>query len=101
MTQDHCFPQMLSILEAIDEANPNPQSDDESEGSEDDEDENDDILSALPGVRGEAKVTLLTDDLLQQIQDQRMSTQPDRREVPDDEFLAGDSDEEVKGCHRQ
>lgn len=103
MTQDHCFPQMVSILEAIDEANPRPGSDDESDGSDDEEDDEDDnLMSSLPGVRGEAKVALLTDDLLQQIQEQRTSTQPERREVPDDGFPNNrDGQQEAKGVHRQ
>mmetsp|Transcript_14900 Transcript_14900/g.36233 ORF Transcript_14900/g.36233 Transcript_14900/m.36233 type:complete len:243 (-) Transcript_14900:1003-1731(-) len=103
MTQDHCFPQMLSILEAIDEANPSPGSDDESDGSDGEEDDEDDgLMSALPGVPGEAKVTLLTDDLLQQIQEQRASAQPERYEVPDEEFPNNrDGEEEEKGVHRQ
>ncbi|CAJ1933581.1 unnamed protein product [Cylindrotheca closterium] len=102
MTQDHCFPQMLSILEAINEANLSPGSDDESDSSDDEDDADDGRMSSLPGVRGEAKVTLLTDDLLQQIEEQRASTQPGRFEVPDDEFPNNrDGEEEEKGVHRQ
>jgi ATP-dependent RNA helicase DDX24/MAK5 len=89
MTQDHSFPELVQLLERIHHANPGQDDDqDEEEPSDaDDEDDQQDRLLGLPGIRGEAALTMLTPELLQQIQDQRQSTRPpDSKETPEEEF---------------
>lgn len=99
MTQDHSFPQLIQILERIHEANPG-----KDEGNDDDDDESDeeddqqDRLLGLPGIRGEAPLTMLTPDILKQIQEQRQSYRPpDAKEIPDDEFTGNDQESEQDG----
>ena len=70
MIQQHCFPQLVQIFDAMHDANPNI----EADGQEEDVDSDDEIedventLGALPGIRGEAKVAMLTDDILRQVE---------------------------------
>jgi hypothetical protein len=66
MTEQGSFPQLHSILDAVERANPMDGDDDEAESDEDvDADENiDDRLHSLPGIRGEAKVMMLNDEVL-------------------------------------
>lgn len=88
MTQEHCFPQMLSILSTIHEANPRDEDDDDDDEdeSEDDDDDDEERMRGLPGLPGEAKLTLLSDDILEQIEIQRNNTKPEALEVSDQEF---------------
>ena len=97
MTQDHCFPQLLKILDAINRANPRPEddnSDDELEDDDVDDDENEERMMGLPGIRGEAKLIMLNNDILKQIQEQKRTLDPDSKEVDDKEFPASDENED-------
>jgi ATP-dependent RNA helicase DDX24/MAK5 len=75
MIQQGSFPQLEMILDAIQKANPMYDSDDDDSEIGDDEDDvencQDDRLYALPGIPGEAKVTMLSDVILQQIESER------------------------------
>ena len=80
LTQDHSFPQLLKILERIHEENPGLQDQDTIDDSNEDL-ETEDRLLGLPGIQGEAQLTMLTPEILKQIEEQRQSTVPER---PDD-----------------
>lgn len=89
MTEQGSFPQLHSILDAIEKANPMDDSDDEGESDlEDDEDDDDnpDRLLSLPGVKGEAKVVRLNDELLAMIEKQRNEAPLAPVELDDDEM---------------
>ena len=95
MVQKHCFPQLLQILETVHNANPGlPDGDDTDDDSDDDENH----LESLPGVRGEAKVTMLSDEILLRLAAQRDGTVPEAREVPEEDFEeSDDEDDEAMG----
>ena len=95
MTQEHSFPQLVKILDLVNEANPNEEEDSDDEES-DDESEDGSRMLGLPGIRGEAKLTMLTDDILKQVQNLKSSTDAECKEVADDEFDE-DSDDELPG----
>ena len=84
MVQQGSFPQLERILEAIHDANP---LDDDEEDDEDldDGDEEPDRMRSLPGILGEARVTML-DDILKRMQAQKGGTQPEPAELDDSEF---------------
>eukprot|EP00980_Cylindrotheca_fusiformis_P003672 scaffold818_cov136-Cylindrotheca_fusiformis.AAC.38 len=88
MTQEHCFPQLLSILEKINEANPCEEEEDDYESSSENGEDDYDRMLGLPGLRGEAKVTMLTDDVLREIEEQKsLTSKPEAREVSDEDIL--------------
>lgn len=104
MAQEHCFPQLLSILESINDANPcEKEDDDDASSSGEDEEDGSDRMFSLPGLRGEAKVMMLTDDVLRQIEEQKRSTsKPQPMEVPNREFGGSESsDNDQPKVHRQ
>jgi superfamily II DNA/RNA helicase len=71
------FPELIKILDAIHQAN--PLMNDSSMNDDDlDNDRNGDPdrMLGLPGIRGEASVQMLTDDILEQIQNQKRKTLP-------------------------
>lgn len=93
MVQQGSFPQLHSILDMVQKANP-MESDDEDEDAEamadglDHDDEPDRLLS-LPGVRGEAKVVMLNDELLAHIERQKNgepAPSQDKVEMEEEEF---------------
>jgi ATP-dependent RNA helicase DDX24/MAK5 len=87
MTQEHCFPQLVKILDMINEANPrDEENEDESSDEEDDEFNNANRLLGLRGIRGEAQLTMLTDDILEQVEGQRSTLEPKTKELADTEF---------------
>lgn len=94
MTQDHSFPQLIQILERIHEKNRGIYDDDSSDEDDwsSDSDDQDRLLS-LPGIRGEAKTTMLTPDLMLQIQGQRDKFAPERKEVHDEASNPTDEDQ--------
>jgi ATP-dependent RNA helicase DDX24/MAK5 len=98
MTQDHCFPQLLTILNIIHEANPRDEDNDYESESDESDDGDEDRMLGLPGLRAEAKVTMLSDNLLEQIEAQRNNTMPITQEAPKDE---SDDDESLPKVHRQ
>jgi ATP-dependent RNA helicase DDX24/MAK5 len=68
MIQQGSFPQLTQILEAVRRANPSDDSD-ESDGSDDDDEaSSDERMHALPGIPGEAKVTMLSEEILKQFE---------------------------------
>ena len=101
MVQKHCFPQLLQILETVHNANPGlPDGDDtDDESDDDDSDDDENHLESLPGVRGEAKVTMLSDEILLRLAAQRDGTVPEAREVPEEDFEeSDDEDDEAMGA---
>ena len=101
MVQQGGFPQLRQILDVVQKANPMDDSDDEEEdGFEDDEDDPDRMLG-LPGIRGESRVQMLSDDILRQIEAQRSETAGIAQEIGDEQFMQPgedtdeDEDEEV------
>jgi ATP-dependent RNA helicase DDX24/MAK5 len=74
------FPQLTKICEQIVKANPPPienSKDDESDSNndiDDDDDDSQDRLQKLPGIMGESKVKMLTDDILRMIEMQKTSS---------------------------
>jgi ATP-dependent RNA helicase DDX24/MAK5 len=82
MVQQGGFPQLKSILDAVQQAN--PMDDDESDDEEDLDDdlvEDDDRMFGLPGIRGEARLEMLSDDILQQLEEQRRKKNGDAKEI--------------------
>lgn len=94
MTQEHSFPQLVKILDLVNEANPNEEEESDDEES-DEESEDGSRMLGLPGIRGEAKLTMLTDDILKQVEAQRSSMDPERLEASDDEVSEVDDDDEL------
>ena len=92
MTQEHSFPQLVKILDFVNAANPSEEDDSEDEESDDESDDGSRMLG-LPGVRGEAKLTMLTDDILNQVNFQKSSTSLKPLERLDDEYSVDDDDE--------
>lgn len=92
MTQEHSFPQLVKILDFVNAANPSEEDDSEDEESDDESDDGSRMLG-LPGVRGEAKLTMLTDDILNQVNFQKSSTNLKPLERLDDEYSVDDDDE--------
>src|SRR5687767_10102038 len=91
MTQEHCFPQLVQLMDEINKANSSDETASDV-GSDEQEDEDDtDRLLGLPGISGEAKLTMLTDDLLQKVEENR-SFEPEVKKTFDDDF----SDEKGK-----
>jgi ATP-dependent RNA helicase DDX24/MAK5 len=94
MVKQGSFPQLSSILDALQRANPMDDDDSDDEGELDLDSEMDqNRLLGLPGIRGEARVQMLTDDILKQIEAQRTGEKPAAKEVHDDE--GDEEDDEV------
>ena len=92
MVQQGSFPQLHSILDMVEKANP-MDSDDEDQNEDLDgleEDDDPDRLLSLPGVKGEAKVVMLDDDIIAQIEQLKNGEAavppPEPVEMEDDEF---------------
>jgi ATP-dependent RNA helicase DDX24/MAK5 len=85
MIKQGSFPQLRQIFEVINAANtPPPENDDAEDVSEEDDDQR---LRSVKGVRGEAKVVMLNDDILDAIEKQRNGKAPPTPvEVDDDEY---------------
>lgn len=99
MIQQGTLVQLKRILDAVHRANPMNESNDEDIDEEDEEDDYDRMLG-LPGIRGEAKVKMLSDDILNQLAKQRQEP-ADVKELEDDEYeeelkqeIESDSEEE-------
>lgn len=81
MVSQGSFPQLSQILEKIRIANPLTLEDmqEADKDGESDEDEDDEFrLKSLPGLRGESKVTMLSDDILKMIEQQREDVPPQK-----------------------
>jgi len=73
MIRQGAFPQLSRILDAVQRANPMDDSDDEEDLSDDDDEENEpDRMYGLPGIPGEARVEMLSDDILERVRLQKM-----------------------------
>jgi ATP-dependent RNA helicase DDX24/MAK5 len=110
MVQQGSFKELSSILDAVQLANPMDDDDDESDQEEEEEDDEADMenpgrMFSLPGIPGEARVEMLSDDILQQLERQREGNDPHFvepvvKEIEDDEYeelerelVAGDEDD--------
>ena len=81
MTQEHSFPQLVKILDLVNDANPSKEDESDDEESDDEEDDGSRLLG-LPGIRGEAQLTMLTDEILNQVRAQKSSTTPEDMDYP-------------------
>ena len=95
MIKQGSFPQLAQIFSRINEANPPPSED----GGDDvgDYDDDSDRLQSLPGIRGEAKVTMLDDRLMAMIRRQEEGGAGGddgfkRHDVPSDDSDSGEED---------
>lgn len=88
MIQLGSFPQLEQILDQVQSENPMDDDEDEEEEDIDEEGMNDpDRLLGLPGIPGEARVQMLSDDMLRQLDAVRGDSEVvETREVEDDEF---------------
>mmetsp|Transcript_51057 Transcript_51057/g.59039 ORF Transcript_51057/g.59039 Transcript_51057/m.59039 type:complete len:793 (-) Transcript_51057:82-2460(-) len=97
MTQEHSFPELVKILDRINVSNPSEKDvigDDDDDNADSGSDDGTRMLG-LPGIRGEAHLTMLTDDILEQIQAQKDGTSPERVELPDDKYYDADDGKDV------
>lgn len=76
MMQEHSFPQLIKILDSINDANPCDENADDDDGEEDSDNETIDgsRMLGLPGIRGEADLVMLSDDILKKVQGQKDTT---------------------------
>jgi ATP-dependent RNA helicase DDX24/MAK5 len=104
MVSQGSFKELGRILDAVQAANPMDEDDDEEDDADgDDEDADGDEaerMFGLPGVPGEAKVQMLSDDVMKQLEQQRGdgdddddangsdTEEPPTKEMEDDEFEA-------------
>ena len=92
------FPELIKILDAIQQANPLTD-EDSIDGDDTDDERNIDPhrMLGLPGIRGEASVQMLTNDILEQIQNQKRETLPmdSFRESDDEDYEEEDEDDVV------
>jgi len=98
MIQQNSFPQLSRILDAVQQSNPmddddDDDSDDDLQDNEDDDTIGADRLLGLPGLPGEARVQMLTDDILQQIEQQRREYSNNRHDY-DGNLSDKDSDDQ-------
>ncbi|KAL7563764.1 hypothetical protein ACA910_020449 [Epithemia clementina (nom. ined.)] len=71
MIKQGSFPQLSTILDAVQRANPEDEDDDDGDNvseTQDEDDANHDRLLGLPGVPGEAKLVMLDDHVLAEIE---------------------------------
>jgi ATP-dependent RNA helicase DDX24/MAK5 len=103
MVSQGSFKELGRILDAVQAANPMDEDDEDDEDAASDDDENDDAeaerMFGLPGVPGEARVEMLSDDVMKQMQQQHGDDnddendsddedEPAAQEMEDDEFEA-------------
>lgn len=87
MIQQGSFPQLGNILDCVQRANPmHGDSDDEDNAGEESDEIMQDRMLGLPGVRGEAKLQMLTDDILKKVEVQRCNERPEIQDLNDDEY---------------
>lgn len=82
MIQQGSFPQLSQILDTIQMANPMEDSDDDE--SVESLTEDNDRLFGLPGIRGEAKVTMLSNDILEKIEKMKQNSSESVNHVDSD-----------------
>jgi ATP-dependent RNA helicase DDX24/MAK5 len=90
MIQLGSFPQLEQILDQVQSENPMDDDDDEEDEVIEDDVNDPDRLLGLPGIPGEARVQMLSDDVLRQLDALRgesgNSEVVETREIEDDEF---------------
>jgi len=90
MIKQGSFPQLQQIFQVVIRANPPPvdsDTEDESDTEEDGYGDDDmDRLKGLQGVRGEAKVVMLNDSILEAIEKQKTSMEPKAMEMEEEEY---------------
>ena len=93
MVQQGGFPQLHSILDAVQRANPMDDDDSDDEEEEDDDMADPDRMLGLPGIPGEARVQMLSDDILRRIEEQRNGAPPEMDDE-EEESLEPEPEEE-------
>jgi ATP-dependent RNA helicase DDX24/MAK5 len=89
MVKQGSFPQLSKILDAVQQANPMDMDDDgDNDEPDDNNEEVSDRLHGLPGIRGEARVQMLSPEMLERLHEQSASETPITREIDDDEYNA-------------
>ncbi len=83
MVSQGSFPQLSNILEKIRIANPSLE--DIQEIESDSENDTEERLKSLPGILGEAKVSMLNDDILKMIHQQSKGEKPTTNQEEDEE----------------
>jgi ATP-dependent RNA helicase DDX24/MAK5 len=83
------FPQLSKIFEKIQQANPSLSYLEANAVEDDDTSDDEDRLRGLPGVKGEAKVQMLDENILRMIEAQRSGRS--MKDEPDDESRGDDS----------
>jgi ATP-dependent RNA helicase DDX24/MAK5 len=81
MVQQGSFQELTRIMDAVEQANPMDDDDDEEDIEEEDT-EQVDRLFHLPGVPGEARLTMLSDDILERLEEQRTGVKSDKGKKP-------------------
>eukprot|EP00978_Attheya_sp_CCMP212_P002167 scaffold4463_cov51-Attheya_sp.AAC.10 len=84
MVNQGSFPQLTKIFDRINTANPVPEEEDSSDDESDEDDDDPERLRSLKGVRGEAKVQMLDDSILEMIDNQRQAQALDASDDEDE-----------------
>lgn len=86
VNQRGSFPELSKILDAVHRANPMEEDDDMDQLDEAEIDDNQNRMLGLPGIPGEAKVAMMSDEIFQQLQKCRETEPQQVNEVEDEEF---------------
>ena len=97
MIQMGSFPQLSNILDQVQLANPMDDDEDSDELIQEDDPEEADRLLGLPGLPGEARVKMLNDDILRQIDALRGEAKPPTEAVEEMEIDSSKSDDDSNG----
>lgn len=104
MTQEHSFPQLVKILDSINAANPseNDMGDDNNGGDDETDDESHDEsrMLGLPGIRGEADLVMLTEDIMNQIELQKDSRPAEQVKLHEDHLSTDYDENEDEADHK-
>lgn len=104
MTQEHSFPQLVKILDSINAANPseNDMGDDNNGGDDeiDDESHDESRMLGLPGIRGEADLVMLTEDIMNQIELQKDSRPAEQMKLHEDHLSTDYDENEDEADHK-
>lgn len=96
MIQLGSFPQLSSILDAVQRANPMVDDDDDEEDLVNDTGIESSMgrMLGLPGIPGESRVTMLSDDILRRVAAQRGEAVPEPMELPEERMSDNDEVDE-------
>jgi ATP-dependent RNA helicase DDX24/MAK5 len=97
VNQRGSFPELSNILDAVHRANPMEENDDVDQLDETESDDNQNRMLGLPGIPGEAKVAMISDEIRQQLQKCRETDRQEVNKVEDEEFekLVNNPEEDV------